>query len=223
MDAVSLNADRSQPALVDGRCLRWVASPEAGVERLLLERDGGEVARATSIVRYAPGSRFPSHRHELGEEFLVLEGTFSDERGDYPCGTYVRNPPGSAHAPSSADGCVIFVKLRQMSANDTQRCVVPPSALEWASTPVHGVRRARLYASHRERVVLENLAVGVACPAERGGDGAEILVVAGTVQLDDDDATDLCRWSWLRHPGYRRPGLRTKTGATLWIKQEHAR
>jgi anti-sigma factor ChrR (cupin superfamily) len=49
----------------------------------LLERDGGEVARATSIVRYDPGARFDSHLHELGEEILVLDGTLSDEFGSY--------------------------------------------------------------------------------------------------------------------------------------------
>lgn len=77
-----------------------------------------EVARATSIVRYAPESRFAEHIHELGEEFLVLEGMFSDEHGDYGAGTYVRNPPGSSHSPYTVDGCTIFVKLRQFDPAD---------------------------------------------------------------------------------------------------------
>ncbi len=82
-----------------------------GVERRMLERDGDEVARATSLVRFAPNSAFSAHRHGGGEEFLVLEGVFSDESGDFPAGTYARNPVGSRHVPSSELGCVIFVKL----------------------------------------------------------------------------------------------------------------
>lgn len=223
MDAVRLNADRTHPALVDARAPSWVASPQPGVERLLMERDGGEIARATSLVRYAPGSRFPRHGHGLGEEFLVVDGTFSDELGDYPCGTYVRNPPGSAHSPFSDAGCVIFVKLRQMSADETRRHVVPPSARVWTPTASSGVRRATLYTSPRESVVLEQLAPGVACRREHGDGGTEILVVDGTVQLDDEASTELRRWSWLRHPGPRGPGLRTEAGATLWVKRGHVR
>jgi len=105
-----LNADFRQRVLVHAAELPWVASPVTGVERRMLDRIGEEVARATSLVRYAPGSRFSRHVHGGGEEFLVLEGVFQDEHGDYPAGSYVRNPPHSAHTPASAGGCVIFVK-----------------------------------------------------------------------------------------------------------------
>ena len=84
----------------------------------MLDRVGDEVARATSIVRYEPGSQFSAHTHDLGEEFFVLDGIFSDEHGDYPAGTYVRNPPGSSHTPYTVEGCTIFVKLRQFDLED---------------------------------------------------------------------------------------------------------
>jgi ChrR-like protein with cupin domain len=82
------------------------------------DRIGEEVARATSIVRYAPDSHFSAHRHGGGEEFLVLEGVFQDEHGDYPAGYEMRNPPTSAHTPGSKAGCTIFVKLRQFAPED---------------------------------------------------------------------------------------------------------
>lgn len=89
----------------------------------MLFRIGEEKARATSIVRYAPDSRFARHGHPGGEEFLVLDGTFQDETGDVPAGTYVRNPPGTGHAPGSATGCTILVKLWQFGADDRARIV----------------------------------------------------------------------------------------------------
>src|SRR5271166_3471905 len=92
--------------------------PIAGVERRMLDRIGAEVARATTIVRYAPGSSFSTHTHDGGEEFLVLEGVFSDEHGDFPAGSYIRNPPTSRHTPGSAPGCTIFVRLWQFDPND---------------------------------------------------------------------------------------------------------
>ncbi len=45
----------------------------------MLERDGDEVVRATSIVCYAAGSRFTRHVHELGEELFMLYGEFRTE------------------------------------------------------------------------------------------------------------------------------------------------
>ena len=113
---MNFNDDYQQRVVLNHNELPWVPSPEAGVHRRLLDRCGDEVARATSIVRYEPGARFPEHRHDFGEEILVLEGTFSDETGDYLAGTYMMNPPGSSHAPFSETGCVLFVKLRHLGA-----------------------------------------------------------------------------------------------------------
>jgi len=124
---MDLHADLTQRALLDTNGLTWSASPMAGVERRMLDRRGGELARATSIVRFAPGSRFQRHVHGGGEEVLVLEGTFSDEHGDYSAGTYLRNPVGSSHIPFSEGGCTILVKLQQMHPADQQR--------RWWSTP----------------------------------------------------------------------------------------
>ena len=142
--AVELHADLRQRALLDTRSLAWQPSPMAGVERRLLDRCGGEVARATSIVRYAPGSHFERHRHGGGEEILVLEGTFSDEQGDYPEGTYVRNPVGSSHAPFSAAGCVILVKLWQMHPADQRRVQIDTHRSEWVPGLVSEIGRAHV-------------------------------------------------------------------------------
>ncbi|TMP04428.1 anti-sigma factor [Pseudoalteromonas sp. S3178] len=114
-----VNSDFSQHALMLPTQYRWQTSPQAGVERVMLDRIGAEKARATSVVRYAPESTFPSHAHPGGEEIMVLSGTFSDESGDYPQGFYLRNPPGSSHAPKSKSGATIFVKLWQMCVTET--------------------------------------------------------------------------------------------------------
>jgi len=142
-----LNADFEQRVVIATDQLPWVASPQAGVERRMLDRIGGEVARATSLVRYAADSSFPSHAHALGEEFLVLEGTFSDEQGDYPAGTYVRNPPGSRHAPRTAGGCTILVKLRQMNPLEQRRVVVDTTTAHWEPGELTGHRRLSLYSA----------------------------------------------------------------------------
>jgi hypothetical protein len=167
--------------LVPFDALPWAASPQSGVERKMLERDGGEIARATSIVRYAPGSTFPAHVHDRGEEFLVLSGTFSDEHGDYAEGTYVRNPPDSKHAPFSHGGCIIFVKLRQFDMRDDRHIVLRPPH----DSPT-------LSAFGNEHVRLLRLSAGGSLLV-RGP--LELLVIEGSV----DHAAGRCeRWSWLK-------------------------
>src|SRR5437868_7185446 len=117
---MNLNADFGIRAAVHAARPEWTPSPIPGVDRRMLDRIGDEVARATSIVRYTPNSHFSPHTHGGGEEFLVLDGVFQDEHGDFPAGSYVRNPPTSRHTPGSAPGCVLFVKLWQFDLVDRQ-------------------------------------------------------------------------------------------------------
>ena len=132
---MNIHNDFSERIVLQADQLKWHASPIQGVERQMLDRDGEEVARATSVVRYAPNTEFTSHTHNGGEEILVLDGCFSDERGDYPAGTYLRNPPGSQHAPFSTEGCTLFVKLRQIAQTDSQELPLNTKVSDWYPGP----------------------------------------------------------------------------------------
>ena len=131
--AMNLNSDFGARAAVHAARLDWTPSPIPGVDRRMLDRIGDEVARATSIVRYAPHSHFSAHTHGGGEEFLVLDGVFQDEHGDYPAGTYVRNPPTSRHTPGSEPGCTIFVKLWQFDPDDRTQLRIDTLALAFGA------------------------------------------------------------------------------------------
>src|SRR5699024_437242 len=126
-----INSDFSQRVVVLPEDYEFIDSPLAGVTRMPLDRAGGEVARATSIVRYAAGSGYSAHTHNGGEEILVLDGIFSDEHGDYPTGTYLRNPPGTAHQPFSKEGCTLLVKLWQFAAGDNTQLTLNTQQAKW--------------------------------------------------------------------------------------------
>jgi len=215
---MQLNADLSRPAAVDSAALAWVASPIAGVERRMLERDGDEVARATSLVRYAPGSSFLPHTHGAGEEFLVLEGIFSDETGDFPAGFYVRNPPGSRHTPASASGAVILVKLRQMPAEETAavRLDTRDPAL-WHDLG-QGRQEAALFDAPWERVAMLRLAPGHLGSAEAWPGGVEFFVVEGDLMID---GAKHGAGTWLRLPLGSNLAVASLGGALLYRKSGH--
>ena len=213
-----INADFSERAAVRPGDVAWAPSPMAGVERIMLDRIGEEVARATSIVRYAPGSRFSPHEHGGGEEFLVLEGVFSDEHGDYPAGTYVRNPIGTSHTPSSAGGCTILVKLHQFDAADREQKAVAPAPEDFAPGGAHGVSRCDLHRHGSEEVFLLSLEPGASLPRQIYPAGAEIFAIEGGFN-DTGDAYP--RGSWLRLPPGTAHALSTAGGCLLWVKTGH--
>lgn len=210
-----LNDDLSVRTLVDPQQLQWLQSPTKGVERRMLFRIGDEQARATSIVRYAPRSHFPRHTHWGGEEIFVLEGTFQDETGDFPAGTYLRNPPGSAHEPASESGCTLFVKLWQFSRGDRERIVRRPGEARLKKPRTGAVSSAVLFDSHRERVLLEQWAPNAAIEIDNIH-GLELLVVEG----DCIEAKQILQhWSWLRLPAGQPLRARVgANGARVWCK-----
>jgi len=209
---MQLRQDMTRFELVPFEHETWTPSPELGIERKMLERDGAEVARATSIVRYAKGSAFAEHSHELGEEFVVLEGTFADEHGSYPAGTYVRNPPGSRHRPFSVDGCTIFVKLRQFQLTDTRQCVIP-----LFGTPAERSQTTALHAFGDERVSLLELAAGATLRLDPNDQGSELLVLRGTVNVGSRRCDP---WTWLRSAA-QVPWLESVSGCSIWLKKGH--
>ncbi len=217
-----VNADFTQRIVLATDDMPWIPSPQAGVERRMLDRIGGEVARATSLVRYTPASTFPAHEHALGEEFLVLNGVFSDEHGDYPVGTYVRNPPQSRHTPRTGPGCTILVKLRQMKPSDERRVVIDTTKAAWKPGDTSGHQHLPLHhaVDSGESVALERLEPGArpveaACPG-----GEEIFLLSGGLQ---DEYGTYGAGTWIRNPAGFRRSLRSADGATYWVKRGHLR
>ena len=80
--------------------------PGVDIRRLYKNGDDGPSA---ALLRYQPGAAVPLHRHRGYEHILVLDGAQSDERGRYPVGTLVINPPGTAHRVWSDVGCVVLI------------------------------------------------------------------------------------------------------------------
>jgi hypothetical protein len=216
---MNLNSDFSARTVVHTARLNWTPSPIPGVDRRMLDRIGDEVARATSIVRYAPHSRFSSHIHGGGEEFLVLDGIFQDEHGDYPAGTYVRNPPTSSHTPGSEPGCTIFVKLWQLDPEDRTQLRIDMSGLSFAPAPgLPGVKFAVLYESALELVLLERWAPGTHIAVPLPG-GIELLVLDGSFS---EGGEDFIRLSWLRLPaGATLQATAGPAGSKVWVKSGH--
>ncbi len=215
-----LHHDFNQRVVLHAADACWVPSPMPGVQRRMLDRVGGELARATSLVRYAPGARFSPHGHDGGEEILVLEGVFSDEAGDHPAGTYLRNPPGSAHAPFSREGCLLFVKLRQFAPDDTGSVRIDTRDRSlWQSGGAPGLTILQLHSHGGVRTLLLRSAPHTWFDTHSHPGGEELLVLEGVLH---DDLGCYPRHSWVRSPRWSRHAPHTgDEGALSYIKLGH--
>jgi len=216
---VRLNADLTQRVVIDTNAVPWVSSPANGVDRRMLDRIGDEVAVATTIVRYLPQTGFHSHTHGAGEEILVLQGSFSDEHGDYPPGTYLRNPPGTSHAPRPEAGCTIFVKLRQFTPGDTQQLVLRTGQGQWLDTTSVGVQCQPLHSASGIDTQLLRFAPGAVQSAQQHEGGFELLLLEG--QLHDAHGS-YAAGTWLRYPrGSSTAFSAGPAGAQAFVKTGH--
>lgn len=220
---MQIRANFNKRELVHSESLKWIKSPMVGVERRPLDRVGDEVARATSIVRYKPGSHFSPHVHTGGEEFLVLSGIFQDEHGDFTSGAYIRNPPTSRHTPGSKDGCVIFVKLWQFQLEDRNHVRKQLKDLRFLHTKTNAlgdaeISEALLYQDDFECVKIIEIAPlsNYVLDTKKG---IELLVIEGDLKEQDDVLT---KHSWLRLPiGSALKSTAGASGARIWIKYDH--
>lgn len=214
-----LAGDLTRRLLVRSSAMDWQKSPAGGVERKRFHRVGPpEAGQVTSLVRYAPGSRFPSHGHPEGEEILVLEGVFSDHNGDWPAGTWLANPEGFSHAPHSDPGALLFVKLRQYPGSRSQRAIDTrdPAAAFRPGAQAGTVLTLFAEPGFADRTTLERWPEGaqLALFAPRG---LELFVVEGSLEIDGEP---LDRHGYLRLPGAEPARARVTADAEVWVKRD---
>jgi len=216
---MDVNSDFSKRVLLHSDEIEWEDSPMQGVDRRRLDRVDNEADRVTTIVRYAPNSSFSPHVHTGGEEFIVLEGIFEDDYGNWPTGSYIRNPPTSKHQPGSKNGCVIFVKLAQFQKDDRTFVHADMNKLGSVSDANRaGVSVSPLFKDEHEDVRLEYWQPNTKVAVDATG-GAEIFVLQGGFIENGDE---LRKESWLRVPVNTIVKAHTgNAGAKVWIKSGH--
>ncbi|WP_143693685.1 cupin domain-containing protein [Vibrio rotiferianus] len=212
-----LNMDFSKRLVIRASDQDWVASPAAGVWRKPLEREAKESGHTTSLVKYEPNSKFATHPHPRGEEILVLEGVFSDEYGDYPAGTYLRNPPGSKHAPFSKKGCVLLVKLNLFGPNDLEPVRINTSQAEWLPG-IGGLQVMPLHNFEHEHVALVKWPKGEKFQPHHHFGGEEILVLSGEL---NDEFGNYPKHTWLRNPHMSEHFPFVIQETVIWVKTGH--
>ena len=221
MTAEQLNAGLSERAVCDTNAMDWQPSPVDGVWRKRLEVIGAvESGRVTSLVRFDAGARFPAHDHPDGEEILVLDGTFSDEFGDHPKGTFLLNPEGTRHEPYSKLGCLLLVKLRQYPGAAREAVRIDPLSAPWRETEYPGSSQLMLYEdeAHPEAICLFRMSPGCNVPEHNHPGGEELLVLEGGLEDQYGRYAEGC---WGRSPAGSHHWVKSESGCLVYAKLGH--
>jgi anti-sigma factor ChrR (cupin superfamily) len=151
---------------------------------------------------------------------LVLEGTFGDEYGAYPAGTYLRNPIGTSHTPRvQEDGAILFVKLHQFDQNDCQATSIDTQRSSWRQGLVDGLQVMPLHEFQGEHVALVRWAPNTLFNAHKHWGGEEIFVLEGTFY---DEHGCYPKGTWIRSPHLSQHSPYTKDdGALIYVKTGH--
>ena len=221
MTAEQLNADLSERAVCDTNAMDWQPSPVDGVWRKRLELIGAvESGRVTSLVRFDPGARFPAHDHPDGDEILVLDGTFSDEFGDHPKGTFLLNPEGTRHEPYSKLGCRLLVKLRQYPGAAREKVRIDTLSAPWRETEYPGSSQLMLYEdeAHPEAICLFRMSPGCIVPEHNHPGGEELFVLEGGLE---DQYRRYAEGCWGRSPAGSHHWVKSESGRLVYAKLCH--
>ena len=216
-DTYLLNMDFTLAACVHANDQQWNKSPADGVSRIPLEREAAESGHTTSFVRFEPGSFFPEHSHPQGEELYVLDGVFSDENGDYPAGTYIRNPPGSRHKPFTKEGCTLFVKLDQFQEGDNKHVVIRPEEQKWQAG-IGNLKVLSLHTYNTESTALVHWPENEVFQPHTHWGGEEIVVIKGKFI---DEYGEYPTGSWLRSPHMSKHFPRVEEETLILVKVGH--
>ncbi len=210
-----INSDCSLFVSVNTEQISWQNSPMSGVQRKRLELIGIKKPQITTIVKFAPESYFELHEHDGGEEILVLDGIFSDVKGDFGPGFYVRNPPGTTHRPFSKNGCTILVKLRQFNEGDQLQFAVNTNDSVWFSTDTNDVEKLPLHQYKNEQVVMYRFNDNSDAIEFNFFQSSEIYVMEGNIDIFN---TNYAAGSWLRYPANTAIKIGSKNEACIWMK-----
>lgn len=102
-----LNSDAEQRRMNTNDDSRWLPGPADGTEVMPLHGHGtGNVM----LIRWTDSASFRPGLDPMGDEVLVLNGVLYDDEGEYPTGSWIRNPVEAWQSWSASAGTVVYYK-----------------------------------------------------------------------------------------------------------------
>lgn len=213
-----MNTDLSARVVLATESMAWFSTAGASGWRKLLAQIDSETARATSMVKYAPGDSLNPPLQTQGEEILVLEGTLTDGQATYSAGAYLRNPPGSNSPFHTTQGCELFVKRYPFDSDDTDVVQIDTANSPWVPGLVPELGVMPLHQHRHEQASLVRWKPDTYFQPHAHVGGEEILVLSGVFE---DEHGRYPAGTWIRSPHMSRHKPFSREGCTIYVKTGH--
>ena len=182
-----MNSDYEQKALIDTNTIQWQETQVKNVfKKILAIKDKEE----TSLIRLNEGSVLNQEQKINSVEIFVLEGTYINEYGEYPQGTYLRLPEENEALVKSDKACVIFRKTNFFT--DKQKIIIDTNATLW----LQGQGNLEVMPLY-EQTALVKWPKGERFIPHKHWGGEEIIVLKGVFM---DEYGEYPKGSWIRSP-----------------------
>ena len=214
-----LNMDFSKRVVIDTNKVPWQPTGIPGVTVKPLALEDSESGHLTAMLRYQDESVYTRKELSMGEELLILAGTFTAASGDYATGTYYRNPSSMMQIPFSQRGCVMFAKMNQVQRTDSEKIVRNVYTTDWLGAD-NGIKMQILNQHAAEQTLMVKWPKNYSGAGESNITGAEVFVISG--ELIDDNGR-YPAGTWLRSPSAPFNNAYTETETVAFIKYGHLR
>lgn len=212
-----INMDFTKRVVLDTNVVDWQKTGVNGITIKPLAIQDDDLGHLTAMIRYNDKSVYTRKERSNGEELLVLAGTFSTHSGDYPTGTYYRNPRDILQLPFSQHGCIVFAKLNQIHPEDNQKIAKNVCTDAWVDSK-YSAKMQFLSQHGTEQTLMVKWPKGYAYKGEGNVGGTEIFVISGELH---DDTNCYSAGTWLRTMGAPFSNGKVKEEMVALVKYGH--
>lgn len=215
---MQLNNDFARAVVVNTLEIPWQQEQSSEVLFRMLEQSNSECSRTTSITRLKSGAVISPLENVAGEEIIVFEGTYTDESGEYPAGSYIKNSTATRPVSVTQTDCTLFIKRGHLQQGDIERVVVDTHNSVWRQGMVGGLSVLPLSEFKGEHSALVRWQPGTVFNPHRHWGGEEIYVLDGVFE---DEFGCYPAGTWMRSPHLSQHAPFSREGCTIFVKVGH--
>lgn len=203
-----MNSDYEKRALIDTNTIPWQETKTKNVFKKVLSIKGKE---ETSFIKLNEGSYLTQIKKINSVEIFVLEGSYINEYGEYPKGTYLRLPKENEALVKSDEGCTIFRKTNFFT--DTQEIIIDTNNTKW----LQGQGNLEVKPLHEQTALVKWPKDEKFIPHQHWG-GEEIVVLQGTFI---DEHGEYPKNTWIRSPHLSEHFPHVDEETIIFVKTGH--
>lgn len=204
-----INVEYDKSICLDEANLKWQNDDILNCDKKIFSLDED---KETSLIKIDKNSTFHNSNRINSVEIFVLDGTYSNEFGDFERGTYLKFPKEDESKIKSLEGCEVFKKINYKQ-NTVETLIVDTSDTYWSQ----GQGNLEVMPLSDQTALVKWPRNEVFVPHTHWG-GEEIFVLKGTF-MDEHGKYKI--GTWLRNPHMSKHYPFVEDETIIFVKTGH--